>query len=155
MDSLKKKNTETPPPPPPPPPPRGMGNLPYNEGVLSEMNAMYQTYKDYPGIDCSEIAEDLYKASGGRGKIYNIQPKNSDLNKMGMENLDKVTPTESNMMKGYAYGKQEEYLYHNIYSDGVYVYDPRYSATPVLKDDYFKSLSEINSDGLNVYEVKP
>ncbi|GBG57802.1 toxin CdiA [Sporomusaceae bacterium FL31] len=106
----------------------GLGNA----KVLDAMkNEAYKKYK----IDCSEIAEDLYNASGKNGKIYNITGKEGSLN-------------------GYEYGKVENYIYHQVYSDGKYIYDPRFSDVPVLKDDYFKALKEINPDGFNVTELR-
>ncbi len=32
------------------------------------------------------------------------------------------------------------------------MYDPRYKNVPVLKDDYFRMLREINPDGFDVFE---
>ena len=58
------------------------------------------------------------------------------------------------MIYGYEYGNVEEYDYHEVYSDGNYIYDPRYSNEPVLKQDYFKMLREINPDGFNVFEKR-
>lgn len=33
-------------------------------------------------------------------------------------------------------------------------YDPRYQNTPVLKDDYFRALKEINPDGFDVFTIQ-
>ena len=33
-----------------------------------------------------------------------------------------------------------------------YIYDPRYTNIPVLKEDYFRVLREINSDYFDVFE---
>lgn len=38
--------------------------------------------------------------------------------------------------------------------DGVYIYDPRYQNMPVLKDDYFRALKEINPDGFDVFTIQ-
>ena len=57
-------------------------------------------------------------------------------------------------MKGYEYGKVEDFTYHTVYSDGKYIFDPRYSDMPVLKDDYFRALSSINSEGFYVRTIK-
>ncbi len=53
---------------------------------------------------------------------------------------------------GYEYGRIEPFDYHEVYSDGEYIYDPRYSNEPVPKSDYFRSLREINPDGFDVFE---
>ena len=45
-----------------------------------------------------------------------------------------------------------EYYYHEVYSDGINIYDPRYCNMPVLKEDYFRMLREINPDGFDVFE---
>lgn len=92
-------------------------------------------YKRDFGYDCSEIAEDFYDAAGQKGKIYRIEGKNGYIN-------------------GYEYNYQVEYLYHEVYSDGVYIYDPRYVNTPVLKADYFRALREINPDGFDVFTIQ-
>ena len=90
-------------------------------------------YKTHPGFDCSEIAEEFYDVANRQGKIYRIEGKNGLIN-------------------GYEYGKIEEYLYHEVYSDGFNIFDPRYSNVPVPKGDYFRMLKEINIHGFKVYE---
>lgn len=97
------------------------------------MNSDY--YKDTPGYDCSEIAEDFYEAANNQGIIYRIEGKNGLIN-------------------GYEYGDILEFEYHEVYSDGTYIYDPRYTNVPVLKDDYFKALKEINLDGFDVFTIE-
>ena len=94
-------------------------------------------YKNYPGIDCSEIAEDIYNASGGIGKIYSITGKG-----------------KGGYINGYEYGDVVNYEYHEVYSNGEYIFDPRFSNTPILEDDYFKALSKINPNGMNIKELK-
>lgn len=47
-----------------------------------------------------------------------------------------------------------EFEYHEIYSDGINIYDPRYKNIPVSKDDYFNALREINPEGFNVFTKK-
>ena len=92
-------------------------------------------YKNNPGYDCSEIATDFYDTAGQQGKIYRIEGKDGVIN-------------------GYEYGKVYDFEYHEVYSDGVYIYDPRYKNTPVLKDDYFRALKEINPDGFDVFTIQ-
>ncbi|SKA59865.1 RHS repeat-associated core domain-containing protein [Eubacterium uniforme] len=90
-------------------------------------------YKNTPGYDCSEIAEDFYEKAGDKGIIYRIEGKNGSIN-------------------GYEYGRIENYVYHDVYSDGKYIYDPRFSNSRILKDDYFRKMNEINDGGFYVYE---
>ncbi len=103
--------------------------------IQKKLNSLLNSdyYKDYPGYDCSEIAADFYDAAGKQGKIYRIEGKNGYIN-------------------GYEYGYKEAYIYHEVYSDGTYIYDSRYTNVPVLKDDYFRKLREINPDGFDVFE---
>jgi len=47
-------------------------------------------------------------------------------------------------------------LLKKIYSDGYYIFDPSYSDTPVLKNDYFKMLNgKLNGSKLLVVETVP
>ena len=105
--------------------------------VQSKFNKLLNSdyYKNNPGYDCSEIATDFYDTAGQQGKIYRIEGKDGVIN-------------------GYEYGKVYDFEYHEVYSDGVYIYDPRYKNTPVLKDDYFRALKEINPDGFDVFTIQ-
>ena len=80
-----------------------------------------------------EALEEFYDAANRQGKIYRIEGKNGIIN-------------------SYEYGKIEEYLYHEVYSDGFNIFDPRYSNVPVPKDDYFRMLKDINIHGFKVFE---
>lgn len=104
--------------------------------IQSKFNKLLNSdyYKTDFGYDCSEIAQDFYDAAGQQGKIYRIEGKSGYIN-------------------GYEYNNQVEYIYHEVYSDGTYIYDPRYTNVPVLKDDYFRALREINPDGFDVFEI--
>ena len=105
--------------------------------VQSKFNKLLNSdyYKNNPGYDCSEIATDFYDTAGQQGKIYRIEGKDGVIN-------------------GYEYGKVYDFEYHEVYSDGVYIYDPRYQNMPVLKDDYFRALKEINPDGFDVFTIQ-
>ena len=105
--------------------------------VQSKFNKLLNSdyYKNNPGYDCSEIATDFYDTAGQQGKIYRIEGKDGVIN-------------------GYEYGKVYDFEYHEVYSDGVYIYDPRYQNTPVLKDDYFRALKEINPEGFDVFTIQ-
>lgn len=93
------------------------------------------TIKKDSAYDCSEIAEDFYNASGENGKIYRIEGKNGSV-------------------YGYEYEDILEFEYHEVYSDGSNIYDPRYKNIPVPKDDYFRALREINPEGFDVFTIK-
>ena len=102
------------------------------------MQERYDYYKENPGYDCSEIAEDLYNVTNGKGKVY------------------RIVPIEGVWMKGMHFGIIENWMYHEVYSDGYYIFDPMYSATPVLKSDYFRMLNgDLNNSGLRVIETVP
>ena len=97
-----------------------------NQKVIDEMKKNEDIYKTVPGYDCSEIAEDLYNVSGKDGKIYVEQ-----------------------------YGSADDFVYHTVYSDGTYIYDPRYNIMPVLKDVYFRMIEALNPNGFWVHEILP
>jgi filamentous hemagglutinin len=67
--------------------------------------------------DCSEIAEDLLQAADGKGKII------------------EVTPDGDALLKLFENGKttNREFYYHQVYTDGSYVYDPRLDNRLVAK----------------------
>ena len=97
------------------------------------LNSDYYKY-DY-GYDCAEIAEDFYNASGNQGNIYRIEGSNGGIN-------------------GYEYNSVLEFDYHEVYTDGINIYDPRYQNIPIPKADYFRALREINPDGFHVFTVQ-
>ena len=108
-------------------------NITVQDKLDKLLNSNY--YKENSGYDCSEIAQDFFDAANQQGKIYRIEGVNG-------------------YIYGYEYGVKHDYYYHEVYSDGIYIYDPRYSNKRVLKDDYFRALREINLDGFNAYEKK-
>lgn len=94
-----------------------------------------EEYKEFEGYDCSEIANDFYKVSDGKGNILRIEGKEG-------------------IIQSYEYGYKETFDYHEVFTDGKYIYDPRYKDVPVLKDDYFNILKEINPQGFDVFTKK-
>ncbi|PXX71289.1 hypothetical protein DFR70_101711 [Nocardia tenerifensis] len=92
-----------------------------NKDVTDEMARMLQQ-GIHPGEDCSEIAEHLEKVAGGVGEILRVDPP------AGKE----LTVEE--------YGRSEEFLYHEVYTDGKYVYDPRHSSSPVPIEQWRKTI---------------
>ncbi|MEO2256100.1 WXG100 family type VII secretion target [Paenibacillus amylolyticus] len=100
-----------------------LGNPNVNQAILDK-SEMYRANLSY---DCSEIAEDLAIAAKGKGQIITL--KSSD---MGTFEVGQ-------------YETKQDFFYHTVYSDGKYVYDPRYSDEPVLKDSYLKAIQEQNN----------
>ena len=94
-------------------------------------------YKEIPGIDCSEIAEDLYRVNN-KGVIYNIVPTIEGMLKLNV----------------YTYGVIQPVDYHHVYGYAGSIYDPRYSVSPVSKDVYFSDLHTINPLGFHVFELR-
>ena len=47
-------------------------------------------------------------------------------------------------------GRVVQYFNHWVYSDGEFIFDPRFSDRPFPKDDYFRILRGVNPDGFNV-----
>ncbi|WP_420706606.1 DUF6531 domain-containing protein [Streptomyces sp. NRRL F-5727] len=79
-------------------------------------------------IDCSEIAERILEGSSGDGKIINLTTRGSDVINIPEEMGSKVT----------------EYRYHDIYTDGRYVYDPAMSSDPIPYGDYERAIRLLN-----------
>lgn len=117
-DELLKE--ETPPPPPS-----------WNKDVVDMMKEKASLYHTNYNYDCSEIADDLYNAAGGKGIIYEITPSKGEL----------IVPE---------YGVNQNFIYHTIYSDGTYIYDPRYNIEPILNDVYMNMLKQLNPNGIIV-----
>ncbi len=94
-----------------------------NLAVVSEMNKM----KISQDMDCSEIAEHLHEVAGGKGRIINVAPEKGKL----------LTLIE--------YGKRErDFKYHQVFTDGKYVYDPRLSNVAVPKGDWLQMVQKLN-----------
>ncbi|WP_205527786.1 hypothetical protein, partial [Listeria costaricensis] len=105
-----------------------------NPSVMNTIQAKKNLYQEMVDqYDCSEIADDLYLASGKKGAIYEITPK---VGKLNVEEYDKM----------------EKFYYHTVYSDGKYIYDPRYSEAPILKEQYFNTIKKDNPNGINIRE---
>lgn len=84
-------------------------------------------------FDCAEIADD-FLGRFGHGKLLTItveQNKNEFFN---------VTE----------FGDTVECVYHTVYTDGEYVYDPRYKGEPIKEDTYIQEIRDMNTKKLNV-----
>uniref|UniRef100_UPI0019694B44 hypothetical protein n=1 Tax=Listeria costaricensis TaxID=2026604 RepID=UPI0019694B44 len=105
-----------------------------NPSVMNTIQAKKKYYKDEVDYyDCSEIADDLYAAAGKKGVIYEIKPKTY---RLFVEE----------------YGKVKSFDYHTVYSDGKYIYDPRYNEIPILEEEYFNIIQKENPNGITIRE---
>ena len=114
----------------------GAENVSPNQEALDEMRQWESIYRDTPGIDCSEIAEDLFNASGAQGRIYEIVANEGRLHVEEYEGVDR-------------------FYYHTVFSDGTFIFDPRFSSEPILKEDYFEMINRLNPDGINIEITHP
>lgn len=114
-------------------------DYPPNSTVVNAMgNSQVQAMvADTDCGDCSDIAGYLYRAAGGQGQVI------------------EVTPTKPNSLNEYENGSLEPgQSYHQVYTDGQYVYDPRVSSTPIPKGDWLQSITNTNPGGISISVVK-
>lgn len=83
-------------------------------------------FKD-EAYDCSEIAEDLLQVANGKGRIIEVTPAKGKRLKV--------------LEKSNIFG---DYNYHQVYTDGRYVYDPRLNSNPIPKGDWEKLMRWTN-----------
>ncbi|MGW8761930.1 putative T7SS-secreted protein [Streptomyces sp. NPDC055815] len=81
-------------------------------------------------IDCSEIAERVLEGSSGNGKIINFTLRGGD---------DINIPEDMG-------SDVSGYRYHDVYTDGKYVYDPAMSSDPIPYGDYERAI-RLNNPG--------
>ncbi len=110
-------------------------NFPPNQSVAEAMksSAMQQWVKNDEYIDCSEIADGLKAAANGRGEIIEVRPTRR-LNLNVFEN-GKMASSQA---------------YHQVFTDGKYVYDPRLAAEPIPRGDWERHIRSINPDGVAI-----
>ncbi|QDD65620.1 filamentous hemagglutinin N-terminal domain-containing protein [Herbaspirillum seropedicae] len=97
-------------------------DYPANPAVVEKMNSL----NICSGTDCSEIASVLLKTAGG-GKIV------------------RVSGQGGNDLKLMEYGKVDSgFKYHEVFTDGRYIYDPRLSVTPVPLGDWTSMIKQMN-----------
>ena len=94
---------------------------------------MQQWVKNDEYIDCSEIADGLKAAANGRGEIIEVRPTRR-LNLNVFEN-GKMASSQA---------------YHQVFTDGKYVYDPRLAAEPIPRGDWERHIRSINPDGVAI-----
>uniref|UniRef100_UPI000B02267C RHS repeat-associated core domain-containing protein n=1 Tax=Streptomyces cellulosae TaxID=1968 RepID=UPI000B02267C len=95
-------------------------NYPPDEGAAAAMRSA----PIGGNIDCSEIAEYILREGGGRGKIINFTMRESSAINIPEDAGRTVT----------------EYRYHDVYTDGRYVYDPAMSSKPIPYGDYERAI---------------
>lgn len=108
--------------------------FPPNQTVADALKSdKFKNMAKCSGMDCSEIAEKLLDVAGGKGKIIEVRPKNK-----GQLNVFENGRTEPGQ------------YYHQVYTDGKYIYDPRLSSQPIPKGDWEKHIKAINPDGVMI-----
>lgn len=110
-------------------------SYPANQDVIKQMDdPKFKGWaNDTQCTDCSDIVPKLLAAAGGHGKIIEVRPL-----KAGNLNFYENGKVESDM------------TFHQVYTDGKYVYDPRVSARPLTKGDWEKHIRSINPEGINI-----
>ncbi|MHA6896527.1 hypothetical protein ACQUJT_20990, partial [Ralstonia pseudosolanacearum] len=113
-------------------------DFPPNQRVVDAMNSRdFSPMVQCEKVDCSEIAERLLNVAKGDGQILEVRP---------------TIPRTLNVFEN---GKIEpNQFYHQVYTDGRYVYDPRISSRPIPKGDWEQHIRNINPGGV-VISNKP
>ena len=106
----------------------GLG-LSWEVKIADEVAYYNKLASDY--LDCSDIASSLNRTYSG-GYILEITPKNGT------------------WMKGFEFGVQTDFMYHQVYVKGKFVYDPMFSDKPILTSEFIKEYQKINPKGLNI-----
>jgi hypothetical protein len=95
-------------------------------GETAALVARMNSLRICSGTDCSEIAEAL-RAFAGRGKILRVSGRNGD------------------DLRLLEYGRIESgFKYHEVFTDGRYIYDPRLSPAEVALRDWFRMIEDLN-----------
>lgn len=79
-------------------------------------------------IDCSEVAAFILRETGGEGKIINFTSRNDPVINIPENSGRTVT----------------EYRYHDVYTDGRYVYDPVMRSDPIPYGDFERAIRLLN-----------
>ena len=86
-------------------------------------------------VDCSDIAPQLKRAAGGVGQILEVKPAKRD--NLNVYENGVIEPLQS---------------FHQVYTDGKYIYGPRVSMKPIPKGDWDQHIKNINPDGITIKE---
>ncbi|MBD9419508.1 hypothetical protein IB259_09595 [Achromobacter sp. ACM04] len=114
-------------------------DFPPNHNVVEAMSdpQVQKMVKDVTCADCSDIAAYLYKEAGQKGAILNVKP---------------ALRNNLNVLENGVLEKRQ--TYHQVYSDGQYVYDPRVSSRPVPQGDWLQLMKGTNPDGISISKIK-
>ncbi|MEI2453736.1 MULTISPECIES: hypothetical protein [Lysobacter] len=114
-------------------------NFPPSQAGVDAMNSVgiRNMANDIRCVDCNEIAESMLRTSNGEGRILEARPLSS-----GNLNVFENGSLEPGQW------------YHQVYTDGRYVFDPRLSPTPVPKGDWLQHIRGINPDRV-IFPSKP
>ncbi|WP_183044054.1 RHS repeat domain-containing protein [Sphingobacterium siyangense] len=83
-------------------------------------------------LDCSDIASRMNTAHSG-GYILELTPK------------------VGKWMKGVEYGeKNVDFMYHQVFVKGQYVFDPMFGKKPILTSDFIKAYQSMNPKGIKL-----
>jgi hypothetical protein len=107
--------------------------FPPNSAVTEAMGSTrIQNMVGSSNADCSDIANALRNAAGGRGQILEVRPAQPG----------GLTLIENGV-------KKPDFYYHQVYTDGRYVYDPRLSSQPIPRGDW-EQLIRRNNPGVTI-----
>lgn len=112
---------------------------PPSPGATRGMNQVESAARDV-WIDCDEIAEAIAqeaKAAGENGALI------------------RVTPAKGSELKVLEYGRSQQYVYHEVYTDGRYAYDPRLLSRPVPLGDWKRMMSRMNPGARMTQTISP
>ncbi|MNN59720.1 hypothetical protein D3C81_1748580 [compost metagenome] len=88
-------------------------------------------------VDCSDIATYLYNSAGGKGLVLEVEP--ATRNNLNVYENGQLATGQT---------------YHQVYSDGQYVYDPRVSSKPIAQGDWLQLMKGTNPEGISISTVK-
>ncbi|MDT0402322.1 putative T7SS-secreted protein [Streptomyces edwardsiae] len=98
-------------------------DYPPNEAAVAAMRAT-----PFGGnIDCSEVAENILRETGN-GKIINFTLRGDP---------QILIPEDGGI-------REVDYRYHDVYTDGRYIYDPAMSSNPIPYGDYERAIRLLN-----------
>jgi RHS repeat-associated protein len=105
-----------------------------NPAALEAMNSalLRRMAANTHSVDCSEIAEKLLN-SANRGEVLRMSP----IKRFGSINVEEN-------------GQVLPFDYHEVYSDGNFVFDPRLSPQPVRLSDWYNQARQLNPGGVNI-----
>jgi hypothetical protein len=111
--------------------------------IVERMQHLHKVDNEATTLDCSEVAESLLEFAG-KGKILHViagRIKHESDNWMRWKNNDYMRWTDKGKM-------EENFLYHDVYTDGNFVYDPILSATPVTLESWKKAIRYLNPQAI-------